>query len=175
MAYSTPPNFTTGAIVTETQLDTLSDDIAFLANPPKCRVYNSANISVPHNTPTALAFNSERFDSDTMHSTAVNTSRITFTTAGTYLVGGGVTWAGNTAGIRDITLRLGGATNLATISDDVPSGFAYSWSQSVATLYTFSAGQYVELIANQDSGGALNSLNVGNCSPEFWAILQAVA
>ena len=174
MAYQAPPNFAAGAVLTEAQLDTLSDDISFLANKPRVRVYNSAAISIPHDTATALTFNSERFDTDTMHSTAVNTGRITFTTAGTYLVGATLQFADNATGNRQVAIRLNGSTLL-----DVRTFPAYSTGGGsmlgTATLYAFSAGDYVEVRVYQNSGAALDVVASGNHSPEFWAILQAVA
>ena len=173
MAYSAPPNFVAGAVLTEAQLDTLSDDITFLANPPRCRVYNSANISLTTGVDTALTFNSERYDTDTMHSTAVNTSRITFTTAGTYDIKGHVSFAANATGQRTLLVRVDGATIIAVQKTDATA--AGSVEVSVATEYAFTAGQYVELVASQNSGGALNVTAGGNYSPEFSARLVAVA
>ena len=174
MAYSAPPNFTTGQIVTEANLDTLSDDITFLAGPPRCRVYNSANISVNDTTDTALTFNSERYDTDTMHSTAVNTGRITFTTAGTYAVGANVSFAADADGYRTVAIRLGGSTVIAAA--DVPTVGAGGVTRvAVATEYAFSATNYVEVVVWHNAGAALNVVAAGNYSPEFWARLVAVA
>ncbi len=53
---------------------------------PACRVSNSANISIPHVTQTLATYDTENMDTDNMHSTSVNTGRITFNTAGIYLV-----------------------------------------------------------------------------------------
>ncbi len=162
-----------GAILTEAQLDILSDDITFLANPPKVRVYNSAAISHATNAAfQAVTFNSERFDTDTMHSTSVNTDRLTFTTAGTYLVGGCVQFANNGTGVRALRLRLGGATDIALVEQ--PVGGTDTHALEVSTLYAFTAGQYVTLDAFQSSGGALNMLAQPNSSPEFWAIWQSL-
>lgn len=171
--YSAPPNFAAGNILTEAQLDTLSDDIAFLANPPKCRVYNSAAISVTNSVETALTFNSERFDTDTLHSTSVDTGRITFTTAGTYLVGGSIRWEDSASTVAQrLAIRLGGATKLAeTLNNHANNGGS---PLSIATLYAFSAGDYIELVAYQNTTGALNVTATGNQSPEFWAIWQSL-
>ena len=174
MAWATPPNFTTGQIVTESELDTLSDDITFLAHPPRVRVYNSANISIPNSALTALTFNSERFDTDTMHSTAANTGRITFTTAGGYDVGCGVSFAANATGQRDVGIRLNGVTLIAydarpAAPATVGTIFAFS------TFYEFAAGDYIEVVVFQNSGAALNVTASGNISPEFWAALRSVA
>lgn len=173
MAYSAPPNFTTGQIVTEANLDTLSDDITFLAGPPRCRVYNSAAISVANATDQALTFNSERYDTDTMHSTAVNTSRITFTTAGLYAVGATLQWASNATGYRETIIMLGGTTFIAGVSTPAVNGAVTL--QTLSTTYPFTAGQYVELRVYQNSGGALNIEQSSSLSPEFWARLVAVA
>ena len=175
MAYSAPPNFTTGQVVTESDMDTLSDDISFLASPPRCRIYNSAAISVANASVQALTFNSETFDTDTMHSTAVNTSRITFTTAGTYLVGGGIAFAAAAGGTRRAgIIRLGGATVLKQAEIRPSVGTTYVPVPS--ELYSFTAGQYVELCAYQDSGAALDvDPSAGGYSPVFWATLIAVA
>lgn len=174
MAYTAPPNFATGAVLTEAQLDILSDDITFLAGPPRARVYNNANISVANATDQALTFNSERFDTDTMHSTSVNTSRITFTSAGTYLVGGNAIFAANATGTRKIFVRLNGTTPIAT-AEVVNGGASADVSLAVSTLYTFAASDYIELVAFQNSTGSLNVTASGNTSPEFWATLIAVA
>lgn len=174
MPYSTPPNFATGAILTEANLDTLSDDITFLASPPRCRVYNNANIShTTSGTQQALTFNSERYDTDTMHSTAVNTGRITFTTAGTYAVFANIEFASNATGYRSLEFRINGATFIA--SNVAQTNATQVTRMALYTEYVFSAGDYVECIANQSSGGALNIVANGNYSPEFGARLVAVA
>jgi hypothetical protein len=172
VAYSPSPNFTTGAIVTEAQLDTLSDNITSLADPPRVRVYNSANIATATATPLALTFNSERFDTDTMHSTAVNTSRITFTTGGYYMIGAGIEFASNATGYRSVTLRISGATEIACEVRPAVSGAVTR--VSISTLWGVAAGAYVECIVDQNSGGALNVNATASHSPEFWAIHQAV-
>lgn len=172
MSYSAPPNFTTGAVVVESELDTLSDDITFLANPPKARVYNSANLTLTTATLTALTFNTERQDSDTMHSTATNTSRLTFTTAGFYVIGGHARFAANATGYRELQFRLNGTTNIAAVIDHTATAVARELC--LTTGYQFAAGDYVELMAYQTSGGNLDVEATGNHSPEAWAIWQAL-
>lgn len=131
-------------------------------------MFNSAAISVANGTPTALTFDSERFDTDTGHSTSVNTSRITFTTAGTYMVGGSLQWGANTVGYRYVGVRSNGSTLIAVLSVPVRAdGFC---DLAISTLYAFSAGDYIELVAQQSSGGALNVPASPATSPEFWAV-----
>lgn len=176
MAYAVPTNFAAGAVLTEAQLDVLGNDIIFLANPPKCRVYNSAAISITTSgADQALTFNSERFDADTMHSTSVNTGRITFTTAGTYDVGCAVGFAGHATGRRTVRLRVNGTTVIAV--DERPavsSGIPDNTAIVLSTMYAFSAGDYVEVVVQQTSGGALNVFSASAYSPEFWAIWRSL-
>ena len=49
------------------------------------RVYNDANISIPDNTETAVTFNTEEWDTDTIHDPSTNPERLTAKTAGKYL------------------------------------------------------------------------------------------
>jgi hypothetical protein len=172
MAYATPPNFTTGAIVTESQLDALSDDIAFLANPPKCRVYNSVAISIPNAVETALTFNSEVHDTDTMHSTSVNTGRVTITTSGTFEIGFHVGFAAGGGGTTRYAYvrRNGGAGALAYHRTSGSTGIAV-FGQT--TAYPLTAGDYLEVVVYQDSGGALN-VDTAAIAPTLWATWRSL-
>lgn len=136
------------------------------AAPAQARVYNNANISISHNTLTALTFNSKRFDTGNFHSTSANTSRLTAPTAGLYVIGAGVQWDASSAGIRAAAIRLNGSTQIVNQTVDIDS--ATNHSHNLSTQYQLAAGDYVELVAFQTSGGALNVLASGNYSPEFW-------
>lgn len=146
-----------------------------VTDPPRCRVYNSASISLAHNTPTALTFDTETLDDGGLHSTSVNTSRITVPSdgAGWYSIGGCVRFAANTTGYREIKVQLNGATDLAIMR--VPnSGATDDVRVTIHTEYPLAVGDYVELVATQNSGGALNATAAGVYSPMFFAKWQGV-
>ncbi|KKK93004.1 hypothetical protein LCGC14_2697240 [marine sediment metagenome] len=134
------------------------------------RVYNSANISIPNSTVIALTFDSERYDTDTIHDPATNPSRLTCKTAGKYIISGCIAFAANNNGsLRQISIRVNGTTTLATqrlisATNDVGT---IEWMQEVSTIYELAIDEYVELTAYQDSTVALNVLAAGNYSPEF--------
>jgi hypothetical protein len=65
-----------------------------------CRVFNSANIATSNDVPYTLTFDSELYDTDTMHSTVSATDRITITTTGVYLVWANVAFAYDADGVR---------------------------------------------------------------------------
>lgn len=136
---------------------------------PQTRVYNSANIShTTSGTRQFLTFDSERFDNGSLHSTSANTGRLTFPITGLYMVGAHIVFASNSTGIREVSIRLNGATfivldnRMAVNGDDTEI--------ALATIYQFAAGDYVEVGANQTSGGALNIRAVSNFGPEFYAV-----
>lgn len=130
------------------------------------RVYNNANISILDLTATALTFNSERDDVGDFHSTSVNTGRLTIPIAGTYLVGCTVSFASSAVGLRAANIRLNGTTNI--VGDTRPAVTGTVTTIAISTDYTFAAGDYIEVVVFQNSGGALNVEFSGNFSPEFW-------
>ena len=123
---------------------------------PAARVFNSGNISCGDGTFTTLTFDSETFDTDTIHNTGSNTSRLTATTAGIYVVTGHATFDANATGRRALEIRLDNTSSLAL--QTVASPGAVNHELSVTTIYALTAGQYVELRAFQNSGGSLNVL-----------------
>lgn len=130
------------------------------------RVFNSASISLTNNTWTTLTFNSERWDTDTIHSTVSNTGRLTATTAGKYLIIGHAEFSTHATGIRQLQIRLNGATPLIFFNIHTMNG-ADAGMLMISTQYNLAADDYVELLAFQNSGGALNVNQRANSSPEF--------
>jgi len=130
------------------------------------RVYNSSNISIDNATQTQLTFDSERYDTDLIHSTVANTSRLTCQTAGKYAIFGGVRFASGAANTRRLVyLLLNGNTVIAQTQETSPN--AQIQYQTIGTIYDLSVGEYVELQVYQDSGSALNVEVAANYSPEF--------
>lgn len=138
------------------------------------RVYNSAVQSLATSTDTPITFNSERHDTDAYHDTATNTSRLTVPTGqgGTYIIGWTLGYAANATGTRSVGVRLNGTTFINY--DRRPAAGGGNPSHLVGNVvYRLAAGDYVELIGFQDSGGALNTVVGANYSPEFW--IQRIA
>ena len=134
------------------------------------RVYNVSAISIDHDTVTALTFDTERFDTDDIHSTSSNTGRLTCVTAGKYLITANLGFGSNATGRRFAGIRLDGATYIAADSKPAANGDT-TWF-SLSTIYDLTATQYVEVLVYQNSTGALNVINFGNASPEFSMIRQ---
>jgi len=151
----------TTTIYTTSPLTTLGDI--------RARAYNSGNFSLTSGTAAVITLDSERWDTDTIHSTSSNTSRLTATTAGHYAISGSAEFAASGAeGRRYLEILLNGATVLA-VQDCLtkPNDPADTIRCSVSTTYTLSATDYVELRAFQNAASTLNVLAASNYSPEF--------
>lgn len=134
-----------------------------------CRVFHAANQSIPNNAVTILAFNSERYDTDVMHDTVTNNSRITVNKAGKYLVTANVQFDINATGRRLIGVVLNGTTEFARHA--VGPSPADVTALHISTIRNLAKGDFLEVQVFQTSGAALNVTSVAQISPEFSAQL----
>lgn len=172
MPYVAPATVVTATTITSAWGNSVKSATDYLANPPACRVFHNTTQTIVNNTATAVLFNSERFDTDNMHSTATNTSRITINTAGLYVVGANIDF-GTDTDYTDIQLylRINGATQIAFTRDVNPGAVAGARIMNLNTVYKFAVADYVEVVGLQvnTSAGTNNLDNFTNRSPEFWA------
>ena len=130
------------------------------------RAFNNANINIANaGAGQALTYNSERWDTDGIHSVLGNTSRLTCQTAGKYVISTCVRWANNVTGTRITVIKLNGATDLVRTQDDCAGGG--DMNQSITTIYDLAVTDFVETFVYQNSGAALNVTVNANYSPEF--------
>lgn len=129
------------------------------------RVYNSADESIATGGDVALTFDTERYDTNGLHSVAANTSRLTAKRAGVYLISAHILWASGTNAPRALTIYLNGATPIAQVYDQMTT--ATFIAHSIATLYHLNVNDYVEAMVHQNTGAALKVVASANKSPEF--------
>jgi hypothetical protein len=125
--------------------------------PDHSLAYNSAIQSIPNSTPTALTFNVNLDDVGGLHSTSVNPTRFTAVKAGWYILTGQVSFSAGAGTVRSITVHLNGAPFNPLPTTQVPSS-AVAMAVQVMAYVRLSANDYIEFMASQDSGGALNTL-----------------
>lgn len=161
------PAFTAGEIPTAAKMNQAKTAGDFWALTPRCSVYANATQSI-NNTAYVLvtAWDNELYDivqsgDSPMHDTVTNPERLYIRTTGKYLVSGQIVFASNATGYRGLNLRLNSAGNPA-------SGTSLVFSQQGAingadtsvmvppVVWAFSAGDYLEVFARQNSAGALN-------------------
>lgn len=134
------------------------------------RVKNSGAQTLTTATVTALTFDTETIDTDGIHSTSSNTSRLTPTTPGQYRIAGCVGFASNATGFRSVGIRLNGTTFLAVHSQPAVNGDVTNIN--VSTTYNLAVGDYIELTAYQNSGGNLDTVVLGDATPVFSMIRE---
>jgi hypothetical protein len=134
-----------------------------------CRLRNSAAQAVANSTVVPITFDTETYDVGGYHSVAALTSRITIPAGkdGYYLVAGTVEFASTAGGQRFVAIYLNGATFIA-IEDQINVANQGASRVAVTTEYHLVAGDFVELVAFQDSGGSINSVANDPWSPIFW-------
>jgi len=137
---------------------------------PTARVYRTADQSIPNNAGTAVAFTAERFDNNSIHDNVTNNTRLTCRTAGRYLVGACVHFDVSATGGRGLWLLLNGVTSIWQAFGGANATASQGTTVALATLYDLNVNDYVEVIAFQNSGGALNAKAIGNYSPEFYMV-----
>ena len=126
-----------------------------------CALNRTTDQSIPNGTITQITFDSELFDTNTMHSTSSNPERITIATGqgGYYLWTIKCTFDTNSTGTRQFIpykngTRQGGGGG--------PKGYdvlfdADGYTAMTATfVISLAAGDYISMAAYQDSGGSLN-------------------
>lgn len=157
---------TDGTIINNAEKTTIYDQIDDATDHPGCNVENSAVQSISSGSFTALTFDTEDSDPNNMHSTAVNTSRVTIATAkdGVYLLVGFTSFAANAAGVRSGYFKKNGATILGPQVNYANGGAGDGVSVHCSFITALVATDYIEFFVYQNSGG---NLNAGSATEEL--------
>lgn len=161
----TPADFT-GASGNLVKVKSDASGLEFVPMPAAdyVRVYNSSAITLTSGAQTTLTFDSERYDSNNLHSTVTNPSQLVCVNAGVYIITGHVQFAADATGLRRLLIRRNGTVAIA-YQFSAPA--TTTIQMSVSTTYYLNAGDYVELLARQDNGGTLTVDALNSYSPEF--------
>lgn len=113
----------------------------------------AASQSIPDATNTVIVFDTANFDTHAAYSTS--TGRFTAPVAGIYKVHAAARFATNGTGERLIYLRVNGSASVTELEQDLANG-SFPIRINGAMDVKLNAGDYVEILAYQNSGGALN-------------------
>lgn len=140
-------------VLPSSQMSQIVDAVNFLLNPPILRLRQTVaqNITTGGST-QPVTFTVEDVDSANMHDNTTNPSRATAAYPGWYRLGGGISWTANATNRRNLGWAINGAA--VNGSDTSIQGFAgLSNRQDARSILVFlNVGDYVELMAFQDSG-----------------------
>ena len=162
---------------TTAKLADASVTLAKLAAVPAVHVWRTTSQVIATGVSTPVLFDAERFDTASLHRTDLDTSRITITTPGIYLVGGSVSWqAAAATAVAQVNIRKNGIGNLLRATQQ--SDPVNTSEQAVSTLVKLNTGDYLELVVVQNSAGNRTLFSwpaPDEFSPDLWAIWQAPA
>lgn len=119
---------------------------------PAASAYTTGQ-SITSGSHATLALNSEDYDTADMHDNVFDNSRITAPVNGIYAVSALVEWEANTSGARLLRLMENGTDPIATVNQPPVTA---ATAQSVTAYVALAAGEYVEVLVFQDSGGPLD-------------------
>lgn len=155
-----PPDFADG-VSSSSQMNQVRDAIKFGQSPPVAKLKQTSAQSIANSTSVAITLNAEDVDSDVDgvggHDNVTNNTRYTARYAGWYWIGGGIGYASNATGVRIVEWWINGIlvdgsgvclSAVSGVSSRVPAR---------AMLIFLAIGDYVECMAFQTSGGALNT------------------
>jgi len=143
-------------------------------------VYHSAGYTIPTSTYSHLQFDSESYDTDTIHDTVTNNKRLTVPAGVTRIkLFGRVNFAGNATGTRIISFSKNDETTIPTgvvglpYDERTPTASSLYMHLASPTIDVV-AGDYFTLMAYQSSGGDLLILdNLGGFYTYF--VMEIVA
>ena len=151
-------------------MNNMKDVADFWALTPRAYVYQSSVTSVANSAAswTLLPMQAEVFDivqsgDSPMHDTTTDPSRVYIRTTGKYEINGQVQIVLNSVGYRSAQVRLNaagsgtGGTQLALNVVDASSAALVSLPIPTVEV-SLTEGDYVEAFAQQNSGGALNTV-----------------
>lgn len=131
---------------------------------PAARVSHDADQTISNDSQTTLAFNTEKYDTDTIHDPSTNNSRLTCKTAGQYTISASIQFASNSTGSRSILIVLNGTT---IIGSDQRRAADIATTCNLSIDYVLAVNDYVEVQAYQNRGGNLNVVSSGERTPLF--------
>ena len=135
-----------------------------------CGVKKTTDQSLSNSTYTVVSWDSENFDTNTMHDNATNNTRITIPTgkSGYYLLTGGIAFNSNGTGNRIVRVYKNGA-DLRWLSSVAAANTGNFTIVPFSQTFSLTAADYLEIYAYQTSGGALSVMS----DPEagsFWQV-----
>ena len=119
----------------------------------------TAGQSLADATYTPLTWDSEAYDTASIHDNVTNNSRLTVPTGVTRIrIRANIGFSSGTAGVRSVSLYKNGGTQIQVNVVNVVASYNM-WVPLVSDLLTVTGGDYFTIEALQSNGGALSILN----------------
>jgi hypothetical protein len=138
-----------------------------LTKTPFARIIDTAGAAQTNGTATLVPWDTNvHVDPATMHSTAVNPSRLIAPIAGVYLINSYLRWITNSTGVRTMNIRRNAAGNNAggesLQTSTVGALSTNQTSVNVSLSRIFAAGDYIEVFGTQNGGAGVTLNGLGS-------------
>lgn len=130
----------------------------------RARMYRTTDQTIANATLTQITFSTARWDTDGL---TAGGAQFTARRADLYRMTAQARFAANATGQRVVYIRLNGTTLIAIDGRQAITVAATPTDIALSTEYELVAGNTIQMLVYQDSGGALNVTAAGNYSPEF--------
>lgn len=149
-------------------LNTTQDSrLTTIESAPHARLTRGTDQAIANSAFTAVSWSSAVEDTATGWVLAPNPTRYTAARSGIYLVSAVVAWASDATGIREMDFRLNGSAASFFDGQRAGSFASITFIQSAARTVRIVAGDYIEVVVWQSSGGSLNLQSSYHDSPRF--------
>lgn len=158
--WATRPDIAPGGYPRGDEIEAMLDRIQFLNSPPMFQGRQTSGAqSIANGTFVALTFDVEDYDNYGGHSTSTNTERYTAVVAGVYMLCGSHSFAASastTTQRGSSWYKNGSQIEGSQVLHAVNSNTTWQFPTKTI-LTTLAVGDYIELRAFQNTGGALNT------------------
>lgn len=131
------------------------------------RVSRSTNQNVATATDVAIDFDGVNSDAWGMWASGANSARITCKVPGRYMAVGQATFEANATGFRRLIIEKDGTSSVGRVDAISIGGGSAMWVNVTSQPFDMAAGEYVRLIARQNSGGTIQVINSSTFSPSL--------
>ncbi len=131
---------------------------------PKVRIQTSVDLPIITATRTVVIWNTEIFDASDMFN-PLSATKISFPTAGTYLVGLSIKWQTSSTGTRIISIEDSASVTIGT--NTIIANAGINEIHQVVTLSEFEAGDYIQAFVTHTHGSNRDIKKQADTS--FWA------
>jgi hypothetical protein len=165
LVWTTPAAIATNEAASSSKYNSqVKDNLLFLYDPPRCRAYRSAALSIANDSDGIIAFDAETIDNDGIHSNTVSNSRFTIQTTGRYRCVAQVAFANDPDGYRTVQILRNGVVIAQSRHSSASSAVATIVQCYEEILCT--AADYLEVQVRHTAGASL-ALGTGDTSTFF--------
>lgn len=168
----TLPTFPANSELTSGQMTQLNTYMAFWANKPMFRMYQSVSQSIPNATITQVTLDVSQWDTDSGRALA-SPWNYSIPFAGRWRFTGLVVYAGNATGVRQPMIYQNGTETQGF--SGIPTGGTTTMGTSTTVTLQCSVGDTIGLWTYQNSGGAAGTNVSGNQTSYLEGCLESLA